>query len=264
VTTDSTAPFTFTAEWGASPQQGIDAANDGYTSQSYPESGQTDYTITLTWTTPAGCSHSADSQVNARGTAYSSGGTPQTASSPTPFWSLCIGWPAPAAGRFAASYRRSYMNDFAQRAAAWGRGRLLVAGIGMALALSACHAMTSSPHSRPASPPRSSPAGAPAGSYSYNLDTRSSCDSSTGNSTTCKVTLINEASSTGDFTWTAASDPPVALVQPDSGTVSKGASQKLTVTVPSGSPCPVKVTFSNDSGTSASVFVTMIDGAQCQ
>jgi hypothetical protein len=98
----------------------------------------------------------------------------------------------------------------------------------------------------------------------YNLNTRSSCQSGTGSPTTCQVTLINQASSSGSFTWAASSDPQAALVEPNSGVVAKGGAEKVTVTVPSGSPCPVKVTFASiSSDASVTVTVTTVDGAQC-
>ena len=70
---------------------GIDPANDGYVSQSYTESGQTDYTITLSWTTPLGCRITQDNYVNAKGAAYSSDGTSQVDAGSASVWFNCIG-----------------------------------------------------------------------------------------------------------------------------------------------------------------------------
>jgi hypothetical protein len=102
-------------------------------------------------------------------------------------------------------------------------------------------------------------------SYHYQLNTGNQCQSATGEPTVCTVIITNSASSTGDFSWEATSDPNVASIAPSSGAVPPGSSSsKITVTVPSGSSCPVTVTFADSStNTSTSVQVTSVDGISC-
>lgn len=102
-------------------------------------------------------------------------------------------------------------------------------------------------------------------SYHYQLNAENQCQSATGEPTVCTVIITNDASSTGDFSWEATSDPNVASIDPSSGTVPRGSSSsKITVTVPSGSPCPVTVTFADSStNASTSVQVTSVDGISC-
>lgn len=79
-----------------------------------------------------------------------------------------------------------------------------------------------------------------------------SCNSATGQDTTCTVTLSNSSSSTGNFDWTASSSPSGAQFNPVSGSVAPGASSdQIQVTIPAGI-CPFTLTFADSNGTSVS------------
>jgi hypothetical protein len=102
-------------------------------------------------------------------------------------------------------------------------------------------------------------------SHHYQLDTRSKCESATGNPTVCTVVITNDSSSTDDFNWEVSSEPNVASVDPSSGIVPRGsASDEITITVPSGSPCPVTVAFTDSSTNGTTIVkVTSVDGKSC-
>jgi hypothetical protein len=76
-----------------------------------------------------------------------------------------------------------------------------------------------------------------------NVHEQSSCNSSTGNPTTCTVTLQNEASSNVSFDWTTSSNPAGATFTPSSGSVAAGAtSDPIQVSIPDGL-CPDQIAF---------------------
>ena len=112
---------------------------------------------------------------------------------------------------------------------------------------------------------QSSNGGGQSQSHHYQLNAENQCRSATGEGAVCTVTITNDASSTDDFGWEATSDPNVASIDPSSGTVPRGSSSnEITVTVPSGSPCPVTVTFADSSTNgSTSIQVTSVDGSPC-
>jgi len=86
-----------------------------------------------------------------------------------------------------------------------------------------------------------------------NVSFTSKCQSATGQSSTCTVTLTNASSSTGDFNWTASSTVGGVEFNPSSGTVSPGASSDpVKATIPAGE-CPFRLTFANSGGTSLNV-----------
>jgi hypothetical protein len=91
------------------------------------------------------------------------------------------------------------------------------------------------------------------GSKVLNLKYTSNCHASTGQPTTCTVTLTNDSSSTGDFNWSATSSVGGVVFDPSSGTLSAGASSDpINATIPAGE-CPFKLTFSDSGGTSIDV-----------
>ncbi len=87
VTTDSTAPFTFTAEFAQASDLSLDITkDDNYVSQSMTESGQTIYDITVPWQyNPC----LKDPYLVTRGTATGTG-TPMTPSGVTKRTSTCV------------------------------------------------------------------------------------------------------------------------------------------------------------------------------
>jgi hypothetical protein len=91
------------------------------------------------------------------------------------------------------------------------------------------------------------------GAKVLNLKYSSSCQSGTGQPTTCTVTLTNDSSSTGDFNWTASSSVGGVQFDPSSGTVSPGSSSDpVKATIPEGE-CPFTLIFSDSGGTTLNV-----------
>jgi hypothetical protein len=87
------------------------------------------------------------------------------------------------------------------------------------------------------------------GASHYSVSDHSDCQSATGQPTTCTVSLHNDSSSSGDFNWTASSDPAGASFNPSSGSISPGSDQNnIQVTVPPGI-CPFTLTFTGDDST---------------
>ena len=90
---------------------------------------------------------------------------------------------------------------------------------------------------------------------------QSSCNSSTGNPTTCSVMLQNDASSNASFDWTSASNPAGAIFVPSSGSVAVGkTSETIQVTIPDGL-CPDVIAFI-DSGHHTEVTDTINTACQ--
>ena len=90
------------------------------------------------------------------------------------------------------------------------------------------------------------------GTSSIEVQFSTSCNSATGQGTTCTVTLSNSSSSTGNFDWTASSSPSGAQFNPPSGSVAPGASSdQIQVTIPAGI-CPFTLTFADSNGTPVS------------
>jgi hypothetical protein len=94
-----------------------------------------------------------------------------------------------------------------------------------------------------------------------NVHEQSSCNSSTGNPTTCTVTLQNESSSNAAFDWTASSNPAGASFAPAAGSVAVGAiSDPIQVSIPDGL-CPDQIAFM-DSGHNTEVTDTINTACQ--
>jgi len=94
-----------------------------------------------------------------------------------------------------------------------------------------------------------------------NVHEQSSCNSSTGNPTTCTVTLQNQSSSNVSFDWTASSNPAGASFAPSSGSVAVGAtSDAIQVSIPDGL-CPDQIAFV-DSGHNTEVTDTINTACQ--
>lgn len=90
----------------------------------------------------------------------------------------------------------------------------------------------------------------------YNVGASSNCQSGTGQPTTCQVVLTNDASSTGDFQWSASSSAPGTNFNPSSGTLAPGArSDPIQVTVPEGE-CPFVLTFAEGQIAGVDVKIT--------
>ncbi len=87
-----------------------------------------------------------------------------------------------------------------------------------------------------------------ANANSYQVDSHSSCQSATGQDTTCTVTLTSASSSTGDFNWTASSSPLGAQFNPPSGSVSPGASSDVIKVTISPDICPFTLIFADSGG----------------